>query len=117
MALETEPGRPVLADEPRGQVPEIALHVQGDGARTRHAELTRRGAIPIGDSGAKGVVGSDSSETVMRRIAAVATLMLGIAVPVDLHAEATRLAAPNVVEISDRLVTSGQPSASALSSL
>jgi protein tyrosine phosphatase (PTP) superfamily phosphohydrolase (DUF442 family) len=53
----------------------------------------------------------------MRRIAAVATLMLGIAVPVDLHAEATRLAAPNVVEISDRLVTSGQPSASALSSL
>ena len=53
----------------------------------------------------------------MRRCMTFAALTLCFAATVDAHAQATRLAAPNVVEISDRLVTSGQPSAAALSSL
>jgi len=57
-------------------------------------------------------------ERVMRYIRAFVVLALCIAVPVDARAQvATRLAAPNVVEISERLVTSGQPSATALASL
>jgi protein tyrosine phosphatase (PTP) superfamily phosphohydrolase (DUF442 family) len=52
----------------------------------------------------------------MTRIACLAlALMLGAAG--GAAAQAPRLAAPNVVEISPRLVTSGQPSAEALASL
>jgi protein tyrosine phosphatase (PTP) superfamily phosphohydrolase (DUF442 family) len=58
-------------------------------------------------------------ERVMRRFRAFVVFALCIAAPVDAaRAQATtRLAAPNVVEISERLVTSGQPSAMALASL
>lgn len=57
-------------------------------------------------------------EGVMRRILPFVVFALCIAAPIDARAQAaTRLAAPNVVEISERLVTSGQPSATVLASL
>ena len=56
-------------------------------------------------------------ERVMRRIRAFVMFALCIAAPIDARAHATtRLAAPNVVEIPERLVTSRQPSATALAS-
>ncbi len=53
----------------------------------------------------------------MRRTCACLMFALCIVAPFDARAQATRLAAPNVVVISEQLVTSGQPSAAALASL
>jgi protein tyrosine phosphatase (PTP) superfamily phosphohydrolase (DUF442 family) len=53
----------------------------------------------------------------MRRILCSLSLALLIVAAASSFAQSSRLAAPNVVEISPRLVTSGQPSAEALAGL
>jgi len=53
----------------------------------------------------------------MRRILCTVSLVLLIVASASAFAQPLRLAAPNVVEISPRLVTSGQPTAEALTGL
>lgn len=61
--------------------------------------------------------GPRPARSMLRRIRGLAVCLAMLAVPPLAPAQAAKLVAPNVAEVSDHLVTSGQPSAAALAEL